>query len=77
MSSRFSRGRTIAICFGTRPKLNKFAHVIRAFRQRGVKRLVINSGHHTDLLGAPLKQFGIRPDFKLDTMSAGQIYLQT
>lgn len=62
MISRLTKEDTIAICFGTRPELIKFAPVIpRAFQQRGVKHIVVNSGQHTDLLQPLLAKFGIVP----------------
>ncbi len=62
----------VLVCFGTRPELIKFAPMIRALENRGAGLVTVNSGQHTDLLQPLFELFGIRPDYNLDVMRAGQ-----
>jgi len=67
-----SRPTKVLVCFGTRPELIKFAPMIRALEKRGAGLVTVNSGQHTDLLQPLFELFGIRPDYNLDVMRAGQ-----
>lgn len=59
--------------FGTRPEAIKMAPVIAALRLRpDIETLVCVTGQHRQMLDQVLEIFGVRPDFDLDIMQAGQ-----
>lgn len=60
------------VCLGTRPELIKFAPMIKALENRGIDLVTVNTGQHTDLLQPLFELFGIRPQYNLESMVAGQ-----
>lgn len=64
----------ILILFGTRPEVIKFAPIIRELQAdpEFFETIIVSSGQHTDLLTPFLQIFGIKPDFNLNVMTAGQ-----
>lgn len=67
-----SHAHKVLVCFGTRPELIKFAPMIKALQERGASLVTVNTGQHTDLLEPLFELFGIRPDYNLQAMVAGQ-----
>jgi UDP-N-acetylglucosamine 2-epimerase (non-hydrolysing) len=72
VGSELSTSSKILICFGTRPELIKFAPMIQFLGERGNRLVTVNTGQHTDLLLPLFELFGIRPDYNLEAMVAGQ-----
>lgn len=72
MTATFTRTKCIAVCFGTRPEVIKFAPVVHRLRDAGADLVVINSGQHSDLLAPLLEHFDVRPTHTLQVMRAGQ-----
>ncbi len=62
----------VLVCLGTRPELIKFAPMIKALENRGIDLVTVNTGQHTDLLQPLFELFGIRPQYNLESMVAGQ-----
>jgi UDP-N-acetylglucosamine 2-epimerase (non-hydrolysing) len=59
--------------FGTRPDAIKMAPVVRAIAESDrLESSVCVSGQHRDMLRPVMDLFGIKPDFDLDIMKAGQ-----
>ena len=54
--------------FGTRPEIIKFAPVVNAVEQRGMRAVNVFSGQHTDLAVPLIDFFGIRVDHDLAIM---------
>jgi UDP-N-acetylglucosamine 2-epimerase (non-hydrolysing) len=59
---------------GTRPELIKVAPLIQEMKAQGLRKqlIVVNTGQHKELMYNTLKFLGIRADFTLDLMVAGQ-----
>lgn len=63
----------IMLIFGTRPEAVKMCPLVRALRERGrVQTVVCVTGQHRGMLDGVLAAFGVRPDYDLDIMTAGQ-----
>lgn len=63
----------IMLIFGTRPEAIKMCPLVRALRERGsVQTVVCVTGQHRGMLDSVLAAFGVRPDYDLDIMTAGQ-----
>lgn len=60
--------------FGTRPEIIKLSPVIRALQSqpRTFRTVTVNAGQHTDLLEPLVQQLGVRVDYGLQVMQAGQ-----
>jgi len=65
---------TVVLSFGTRPEAIKLAPVIAELRRfpREFRPVVLVTAQHRHLLDHTLAVFGIRPDYDLDLMQAGQ-----
>ena len=66
--------KTILIVFGTRPEAIKMAPLVLEFKKRKDKynTLVCVTGQHRQMLDQVLNLFGIKPDYDLNIMKAGQ-----
>ena len=63
----------ILVVMGTRPEAIKLAPVVDALRRRkGLRTYVCATAQHRELLDQALALFGLKPDFDLDLMRAGQ-----
>ena len=64
----------LLVIIGTRPELIKMAPIIQELNTRGLQKryTVLNTAQHKDLLEPYWDCFGIRADFTLDVMKAGQ-----
>ncbi len=72
VNSELFKPSKVLVCFGTRPELIKFAPLIKALEDRGIDLVIVNTGQHTDLLLPLFDLFGMRPNYNLEAMVAGQ-----
>ena len=69
----YNRPLRVAVAFGTRPEVIKLAPVIAALADAPAFRpLVVSSGQHTDMLAPFVAHFGVRIDYEMKVMDAGQ-----
>ncbi len=66
------RYRRVLTVLGTRPEAIKFAPVVRALEQAGVDHAVCSTGQHREMLAQVFNVFGLKPDYDLQLMTAGQ-----
>jgi len=66
------RYRRILTVLGTRPEAIKFAPVVRALEQAGIEHAVCSTGQHREMLTQVFNVFGLKPDYDLQLMTAGQ-----
>ena len=64
--------RTVMVVFGTRPEAIKMAPVVRMLRESDFKCKVAVTAQHREMLDQVLELFGIKPDYDLNMMKAGQ-----
>ena len=70
---RGTSGKPLLVIFGTRPEAIKLAPVVHALRTRKTIDLeILSTMQQADLLPAFLDDFSLEPDYRLDSMVAGQ-----
>lgn len=62
----------IMVIFGTRPEAIKMAPVIKTLADDGFDVVIVVSGQHKEMLTSVLDIFGIKPNYNLKIMQAGQ-----
>jgi UDP-N-acetylglucosamine 2-epimerase (non-hydrolysing) len=63
----------ILLAFGTRPEAIKMCPLVLELKKRKqFKTVVCVTGQHREMLDSVLKAFGVKPDFDLSIMDAGQ-----
>lgn len=65
--------KTVMLVFGTRPEAIKMAPLVKELeRHREFRTIVCVTGQHRSMLDQVLDVFGIKPDYDLNIMKAGQ-----
>ncbi|MBP3308786.1 MAG: UDP-N-acetylglucosamine 2-epimerase (non-hydrolyzing) [Clostridia bacterium] len=65
--------KTIMLVFGTRPEAIKMCPLVNELKTRaGIRTLVCVTGQHRQMLDQVLDAFGVKPDYDLSIMKAGQ-----
>lgn len=62
----------VMVVFGTRPEAIKMAPVVKALKEQSIPCQVAVTAQHREMLDQVLELFGIRPDYDLNLMKAGQ-----
>lgn len=63
----------IMIVFGTRPEAIKMVPIIKQIeKEEGIKSIICTTGQHKDMLEQVLKEFNIKPDYRLNIMKKEQ-----
>ena len=65
-------GSRVAFVFGTRPEVVKLAPVIRVFKRRGYRPILVSTGQHASMLMETLDVFGLHEDLNLSVMQRNQ-----
>ena len=65
--------RRIVLCASTRPEMIKMAPLYLEMKKRGgLETILMSTGQHKEMLYQVCEAFGIKPDYDLEIMKAGQ-----